>query len=219
MAGIGGRRNGGRSGGIGGESRRDRTAGGYLARQQMEMWKLALSGTLVICLLLALEGTVCAALRLPIPSLPPGSPWLALLFVLAVGFRLDKEAGGLFGLIAGFLADCAAGSGVMLHPLTWFLMGWFTGLCGRRFLAHNLPSYLIFCGVGGLLECLTRALLYALSGASLPSLPFLWQDVCPDLILSLLFSPLMHLLVRGVYGRGTGGTGRTGSTGSTLGSS
>lgn len=215
MAGIGGRR----SGGVDGQSRRDRTAGGYLARQQMEMWKLTLSGTLVICLLLALEGTVCAALRLPIPSLPPGSPWLALLFVLAVGFRLDKEAGGLFGLIAGFLADCAAGSGVMLHPLTWFLMGWFTGLCGRRFLAHNLPSYLIFCGVGGLLECLTRAVLYALSSASLPSLPFLWQDVCPDLILSLLFSPLMHLLVRGVYGRGTGSTGRTGRTGSTLGSS
>jgi rod shape-determining protein MreD len=168
------------------------------------MGKLALSGTGMICLLLALESTVCAALSLPFTwvSLPPGTPWLALLFVLAVGFRLNREAGGLFGLIAGFLADSAAGNSVMIHPLAWFLMGWLTGLCGRRFLAHNLPSYLIFCGVGGLLECLVRAVSDTLCNAAPPSLPFLWQDTFPDLLLSLLFAPLIHLLVKGMYRKG-----------------
>lgn len=161
--------------------------------------QLLLAGTLGLtgCVLIAVEATLPLVLPFPVLGWRSASPALGLLFSMAVGFLHSEREGGIAGLIAGFLVDGAMGSGILLMPLLFFLCGYLSGIAGKRRLAHNLPSFMVFSVVGGGLYCLFILLREMILQRVLPSPLWIWQGLCPVWILTVIVSPLPYLIVWG----------------------
>ena len=104
-------------------------------------------------------------------------------------------------MIAGILMSGAMGRDVMLLPILYFLCGYTSGIVGKRRLAHNLPSFIVFSILGGGLNCLFGILSAVISGVmfgrSLPTLSWIWLGLIPVWALTVLFSPIPYLLVWG----------------------
>lgn len=151
--------------------------------------------------LLAVETTVAAKIPLPIPGtgvgLPAGSPSLGLLFCMAVGFLYGEQVGGVAGLLTGWLADATDCRRVMILPLLYFLCGYLSGVIGKRKLAHNLPSFLVFAALGGGLELLFSVLRETVELRGLPPLSWVMHTRLPVWILTFVFSPLVYGILRG----------------------
>ena len=122
-----------------------------------------------------------------------GSPALLLLVTVTLGFWFGEQAGALCGLFAGLVADLSTG-GVMLCPLIYTLMGYACGVWSKRFLAHNLPSFVIFSLFGILWETVCFSTRIIVETRALPPLPYFTSEKIPDALLTLLLSPLFYLL-------------------------
>ncbi len=167
----------------------------FLVEQIILIVTLGLTG----CILLALESTVFGRISLASIGMGRAAPSLGILFCMATGFLHDEEVGGGFGIFMGFLADSMDytrdGSGIMILPLVYFLFGYLSGAVGKRRLAHNLPSFLVFSIVGGGLECLFGVFLAILRGGGIPPLDWVYQGLLPIWILTVFFSPMVYGLM------------------------
>ena len=155
--------------------------------------------------MLALETTVCSRIPVLLPGMNLrivyGTPALGLLFSMAVGFLYGEREGGITGMMAGWLTDAvsvdAAVYGMMVLPILYFLCGYMSGTVGRRRLAHNLPSFLVFATVGGGIKCLFSIGQAYLSAGALPPPSWILGGILPSLILTVIFSAPLYLIVRG----------------------
>lgn len=161
----------------------------WFSADALDRMRRILAGVLLTLLLLPLEGVLG---RLRLPPFSPGAPWLGLLLVMSAGYLFDREHGGAMGLFVGLLADCMS-DGIMLRPLSYFLLGWLAGQLAHARLAHNLPSFAVFAAVGSVVEGLFRIAASAAAGQGIPPISFVWYSVLPHVIMTVLFSP-------GVYG-------------------
>ncbi len=170
-------------------------------RMAEEQIKLIITLTLTGCVLIALETTALS--RIPLPGFggTAASPALGLLFSMAVGFLHGEREGGVTGLLAGWITDAASGGeatgGIMLLPILYFLCGYLSGTVGKRRLAHNLPSFVVFSAVGGGLKCLMSIGVAAVRLRALPPAVWMVRGLIPPLILTVLFSIAVYGIVRG----------------------
>lgn len=167
----------------------------FLSEQLRLVILLALSA----CILIALQTTVLSRFPLPFSHSAPAAPSLALLLVLAVGFRLGEQEGSVCGLAVGWLCDAVGSRDVMLLPLLYFLCGWTAGMAGRRRLAHNLPSFFVFSLFGAVIEAAYKYLLAAADTGALPPPAWALQALLPPIFLTVLFSPAVYGLVRLIH--------------------
>jgi len=149
------------------------------------------------CLLIALESTLLSRIPLPIFGWQTAYPALGLLFSMAVGFLHGEREGGVTGLLSGILTDAAGSETVMVLPLLYFLCGYLSGTVGKRRLAHNLPSFLVFALVGGGLFALTSIGRAAIASRSFPAPIWIWRGVVPVWLATLAFSPAVYGIVWG----------------------
>ena len=181
-----------RSGGI-----RYRSAG---SRKTVLMEQITLVAILSLTglLLIALETTLLSRVPIPFFGWSCGTPALGFLFSMAVGFLYGEREGGLTGLFCGWLTDAAGvGEGIILLPLLYFLCGYMSGTVGRRRLAHNLPSFVVFSIFGGGLRCLYAVGEAALTAREVPSVYWIWNGLFPAWLLTVIFSPLVYVTVWG----------------------
>lgn len=178
------------------------TSVGEGRRVAAEQIKLILTLALTGCVLIALETTALS--RIPLPGFggtAAGAPALGLLFSMAVGFLHGEREGGITGLLTGWITDAALGGestgGIMLLPLLYFLCGYMSGTVGKRRLAHNLPSFMVFSAVGGGLKCLTAISVAAVRLRALPPAVWTVRGFIPSLILTVLFSAAVYGIVKG----------------------
>ena len=148
-------------------------------------------------ILIGLETTALAHIRIPLFGWQAAAPSLGLLFSMAVGFLHGEREGGITGLICGWLSDSTAGEGLMLLPLLYFLCGYLSGTVGKRSLAHNLPSFAVFAAVGGGLKCMVALLTASFDLGTLPPTVWVWKGLIPSWILTVLFSAVVYGIVKG----------------------
>lgn len=179
----------------------DRTLhmGGYSEKKQTyRNIKLCLLAALCLCLFSALETTLLS--RIPLLILPAGSPSLCLIFVLASGYLFGEKEGCVCGLLGGIMTECAVMEpwmgGIMIYPLVYCLLGYTSGALSKHVLAENLPSFMVYALIGKLADCLIHTLFTVVSIHGLPPIAYFWGSLLPDLILTVIFSPLGYLLVR-----------------------
>lgn len=153
------------------------------------------------CVLIALETTVLSRISIPLFGWSSAAPALGLLFSMAVGFLHGEREGGITGLLCGCLSDATStGSavyGMMLLPLLYFLCGYMSGTVGKRRLAHNLPSFMVFSIVGGGLKFLLSLGKAFLELKTLPPVSWIWRGLIPAWILTVLFSAAVYGIVWG----------------------
>ena len=117
---------------------------------------------------------------------------------MGVGFLHGEQEGGIAGLLCGWLTDAAgANHSVMLLPLLYLLCGYMSGTVGKRRLAHNLPSFVVFSIFGGGL-----CFLYSLGEAMLflrgvPPVSWIWNGLMSAWLLTVIFSPLIYVILWG----------------------
>ena len=172
------------------------TAVGTGRRVLTEQIKLAVTLALTGLVLIGLETTALSRIKLPLFGWQAASPALGLLFSMAVGFLHGEREGGVTGLVAGWLSDVTVGDGVMLYPLLYFLCGYLSGTVGKRRLAHNLPSFMVFSAVGGGLRCLWAVCTAAAELRGLPPTVWVWTGLVPAWVLTVLFSAAVYGIVR-----------------------
>jgi rod shape-determining protein MreD len=155
---------------------------------------LALTGLV----LLGLETTALSRIPLPFFGWQAAAPSLGLLFTMAVGFLHGEREGAVTGLLCGWLADAAGGSEEMLlYPILYVLCGYMSGTVGKRRLAHNLPSFIVFAAVGGGLKCLLSVLTAVIELKTLPPAVWVWKGLIPSWVLTVLFSAAVYGIVKG----------------------
>lgn len=160
-----------------------------------EQIKLAVTLTLTGLVLIGLETTALSRIPIPLFGWQAASPALGLLFSMAVGFLHGEREGGVTGLMAGWLADVTMSDGAMLSPLLYFLCGYLSGTVGKRRLAHNLPSFVVFSVIGGGLRCLWAVCLAAVELRGLPPTVWVWTGLVPAWVLTVLFSAAVYGVV------------------------
>ena len=182
----------------------DRTLhlGGYSEKKQTyRNVKLFLLALVSLCLLAALETTLCAKISLPL--LPAGAPSLCLSFVLASGYLLGEKEGCVCGLLGGIISECMdmepLFGGIMVLPLVYCVMGYLSGVLSKRVLGDNLPSFLIYIFVGDILNLMIRTILYVRPFQLSVLMAYFFGGVLPELILTLVFSPLIYGLIKLFY--------------------
>lgn len=168
------------------------TAVGTGRKVLTEQIKLAVTLTLTGLVLIGLETTALSRIRIPLFGWQAASPALGLLFSMAVGFLHGEREGGVTGLVAGWLADVTMSDGVMLCPLLYFLCGYLSGTVGKRRLAHNLPSFMVFSVIGGGLRCLWAFCTAAMKLRGLPPTVWVWTGLVPAWVLTVLFSAAVY---------------------------
>lgn len=161
-----------------------------------EQIKLTVVLLLTGCLMIALETTVCSRIHIPLFGWEAAAPALGLLFSMAVGFLYSEREGAIAGLIGGWLSDAVSANasvrGMMVLPLLYFLCGYLSGIIGRRRLAHNLPSFMVFSVFGGGLKCLFTVGLAALELGTLPPASWVWRGLAPAWALTVVASAAVY---------------------------
>ena len=170
-------------------------------RVLLEQIKLIVILSLTGCAMIALETTLLSRIPIPLFGWSVASPALGLLFSMAVGFLHGEREGGITGLFCGWLSDATtvgtAAFGMMLLPLLYFICGYMSGTVGKRRLAHNLPSFIVFSVVGGGLKFLLSVGQAVLELRSLPPVEWIWRGPVPAWIMTVLFSAAVYGIVWG----------------------
>ena len=166
-----------------------------------EQVKLIITLSLTGTVLIDLETTLLSRIPIPLFGWSCASPSLGLLFSMAVGFLHGEREGGIAGLLCGWISDATtAGSasfGMMLLPLLYFLCGYMSGTVGKRRLAHNLPSFVVFSVVGGGLKFLLSVGQAVLELRSIPPVEWIWRGPTPAWVMTVLFSAAVYGIVWG----------------------
>jgi hypothetical protein len=68
---------------------------------------------------------------------------------------------------------------------------------GKRRLAHNLPSFVVFSAFGGGLRCLWSVAEAALRSGEFPPTVWIWKGLVPAWVLTILFSAAVYGIVKG----------------------
>ncbi len=163
-------------------------------KQVFDSIRFFICSLLFLCILSALQ-TTCFS-RIPLLILPSGSPSLAFLLVLAWGYKFGEKEGCICGLLGGLVTECIEmeplTGGIMVFPLIYCLMGYVSGALSQRFLAGNIWSFEIFALIGLIGDDLCRIMLVILKQRHLSFFPYVFGNILPGLILSLLFAPLIY---------------------------
>ena len=164
----------------------------------MEQITLILILSVTGLILIALETTILSRIPTPFFGWSGGTPALGFLFSMAVGFLYGEHEGGLTGMFCGWITDAAgAGEGIILLPLLYFLCGYMSGTVGKRRLAHNLPSFVVFAIFGGGLYCLYSVGEAVITLREIPPVLWIWNGLFPVWLLTVIFSPLVYAVVWG----------------------
>ena len=163
----------------------------------IEQIKLAVTLILTGLILIGLETTALSHIVIPLFGWQAASPALGLLFSMAVGFLHGEREGGVTGLVAGWICDATLGNGMMLYPLLYFLCGYLSGTVGKRSLAHNLPSFVVFSAFGGGLRFIWSICTAMIELGGFPPTVWVWKGLVPAWVLTVLFSVAVYGIVKG----------------------
>ena len=86
--------------------------------------------------------------------------------------------------------------GIMILPLIYCILGYVSGTLSQKVLASNLPSFMVYVMVGGVIEGLCRFGLTAIRISTLPPWHYLIGSFLPRFILTIVFSPVIYLLLK-----------------------
>ena len=122
---------------------------------------------------------------------PPG---LVLLFVCATGMLFGEREGGACGVFGGFIIDCVGGGLFSLSPLFFMLCGYFSGVCSKYVLSHNLPSFVVYALVVGILKELLGIFYFGMLAESLNLFEVITKTLFPDYFAFLICSPFIYVV-------------------------
>lgn len=90
------------------------------------------------------------------------SPALTLALVCAIGFIVGDKAGAVAGLFGGLAVSYLGGTGFSFTPIVYVICGYFCGALVGWFLSKNLPSFILYGAIAGIIRELFTIVYYGL---------------------------------------------------------
>lgn len=129
------------------------------------------------------------------------TPDLMLCTVLAFSFFLGCHAGGITGIVAGYLTDALGSVGFSLLPLIYFLLGYFIGHYVKVLNARRYVFYLVTLGIALVVRFLTTLIYTLLSLSSFHFPSFLLSVALPELLGTALFGAALYFPIYAICRR------------------
>ena len=146
----------------------------------------------VIIFLSAILQTTCLSVFGSVPA-------LTLAIICAIGFVCGEKVGAISGILTGVLVDILGGTGYSVSPILFMLCGYFCGVFVGWFLTKNLPSFLFYAALAGILrEIFTFAYLILVS-RNFSFLQIFTDIVIPEYLAYLLCIIPAYGAVFGIY--------------------
>lgn len=124
------------------------------------------------------------------------TPDLLLSLVLGIAFFDGEKKGALTGVWAGVVCDALGGSGLMISPLFYMLIGYIGGLAVKTLFGKNLPSWVVVC----FFACMTRSALtlicMAAQNALFNFITAFSKVILPEFAATYIFAILLYYPVR-----------------------
>lgn len=153
-----------------------------------------LMAILSLCLLLALETTWFSSLL--IPFLGKGAPALGLLFMSAVAFTFDSYDGCIAGCISGFMYECLTGTGYMIRPLFFAVMGYAIAILSKKILGQNMPSFVLYAMIASVLDGMASYVVNCLQIGNIVSYHYILYGILPRFLWTIVFAPAIYIPVK-----------------------
>lgn len=96
---------------------------------------------------------------------------LTLALVCAIGFIAGERMGSILGLVSGILISYLGGSGLSFAPIIYVICGYFCGAAVGWFLSRNLPSFLLYSLLAGVVKEIFTVIYFGLFSSSFD----IWQ--------------------------------------------
>lgn len=114
------------------------------------------------------------------------SPALTLAFVCAIGFILGDKAGAVSGLFGGVAVSYLGDIGFSFAPIVYVLCGYFCGALVGWFLSKNLPSFLLYGAIAGIVREIFTIIYYGLFSSEFDLWKILTTTVFPEYLAYIL---------------------------------
>ena len=132
-------------------------------------------------------------------SLFGSKPALTLSVVCAIGFIFGREAGAISGIYSGALVIILGGVGASLAPLLYTFCGYLCGAVVGWFLSKNLPSFMIYSIIAGILLEISTAIYYGLFSESFLLGQIITKILIPEYFAFLVCAIPAYALTFGIY--------------------
>ena len=127
------------------------------------------------------------------------TPALTFAVICAIGFIFGKKAGAVAGIYAGALMAIIGGIGASLSPILYTFCGYMCGALVGWFLSKNLPSFIIYSVIAGVLLEISTVIYYGLFSESFSLWQLIIKLLIPEYFAFLLCVIPAYALVFGIY--------------------
>ncbi len=127
------------------------------------------------------------------------APDILIVAVAAIGMFEGERAGAIFGAVIGFIADALGGSGIILLPLPYMLVGYFCGVIATEYYRRSVLLFLIFDAASAVVRLFTSLFYMFLVWHSVDLSVVFGGVLLPELCSTLAVSPVPALILLPVY--------------------
>lgn len=124
---------------------------------------------------------------------------LTLLFISAIGIFFGERDGAIFGLLGGVIIDSLSGGVIYTSPFIYMIVGFMCGICIKRFLKKNLPSFIVYILLVGILKQAVNLFYFVMLSDKLNLVNILVESLLPDYFVFIAFSPAVYLVAFILY--------------------
>ena len=129
---------------------------------------------------------ICAIIHTTCLSFFGKAPALTLAIVCAIGFIMGEKYGAVWGIVGGVITDFLGSSGFSLSPVLFMICGYFCGALVGWFLSKNIPSFLVYAAISGIIREIFTLIYYIIFSNGFSPFKVFTGTVLPEYLAYLL---------------------------------
>ena len=163
----------------------------HSAKTRRLTWRYILLVGVLLLLAAILQVSFFARFRLM-----GATPDLMIVTVLCLAFFGGRHMGAVVGIAAGFLIDALGGTGIVLSPLLYLLVGYLAGHYAAGGSQRGLIRYLPYLGVTLIARAATTAILTVMTHGSLFFGELMLYTLLPEMLNTALAGLALYFPLR-----------------------
>lgn len=124
------------------------------------------------------------------------TPDILLAAVVGLAVADGERTGAVSGIVAGVLAEALGGTGIMLMPVFYMLVGYIFGVVTRFFLNRNFASWIVYMLLASGARGVWSLLHLAATEARFDLPTVFSRIIIPEFFMTLIFSIPIYFLCR-----------------------
>ena len=124
---------------------------------------------------------------------------LTLAFVCAIGFICGERAGCVSGFISGILISYLGVTGISFAPIIYVVCGYFCGAAVGWFLSQNIPSFIIYSIIAGVVKEIFTVIYFGMFSSSFDLWQIFIKIIVPEFFAYLVCAIPAYGIIKGIF--------------------